>query len=129
MPTVNLGLATETDSALPITAAKAVAVGVAAEADSARRIAPLTGGQSLFVPAADVQSILGPRWRLYFADNATGEPLEIYADEHFTLQHSQPVTLDRFGRLPGVYLALGVEYKITIENEFGVFRHEAIHQI
>lgn len=129
MPTVNLGLAAETSAALPISAAKAVTLGIAAEADSARRIAPLTGAQSPFVPPADVLAILGPRWRLHFADNATGEPLEIYADANFTLRHSQPVVLDRFGQLPGIYLAIGVEYLVTMENEYGVVRAEIVHQI
>lgn len=129
MPTVNLGLATETDSAGAISAAHVVGVGRAEEADAALRIAPLTGAQSPFVPPDDVLAVLGPRWRLHFADNATGEPLEIYADENFTLQHSQPVTLDRFGQLPGIYLAIGVEYLVTVENEHGVARAEIVHQI
>ena len=77
-----------------------------------------------FQPDIILNSVLAPGWRLQFVDAGTMLPASVYSDSGGTLDHSQPVTLDRFGRLPAIYVDDATTYEVAAINQFGVFRYQ-----
>lgn len=77
-----------------------------------------------FQPDIILNSVLAPGWRLEFVDSGTMLPATVYADGGGTVEHIQPVTLDRFGQLPAIYVDDATGYEVAASNEYGVFRYQ-----
>lgn len=74
----------------------------------------------LFGDLEEIKAIIAPGWKLHFYDFGTTTPLPVYADSGETLQHANPVKVDRFGAFPEIFLDDAETYTFVIENEFGV---------
>ncbi|WP_241292497.1 hypothetical protein [Microbulbifer celer] len=48
----------------------------------------------------------------------------VFSDAGATIEHAQPVTLDRMGQLPAIFVDDTVSYQVSAYNEFGVFRYQ-----
>lgn len=128
MPTVAVNLATESNEALRVNINGRVEVRAALEANSALAINPVRINnthlfsfptQGSFNPGA----IVGPRWQLYFYSAVTGLEESVFADTGFTLKHAQPVTVNRRGEMPVMYIQENVAYKVVLKNQYGVEKH------
>ncbi|WP_299942103.1 hypothetical protein [uncultured Microbulbifer sp.] len=123
MLTVTIGTAQEFAEALPL-----LFVDTAQGEDQALQIAPAIGSQEQFaLPSLDglnLDAIIQPGWRIRVYAAGTDLPVDVYADSNFQLIHAQPLKVDRFGQLPAMYLGQGAEYRLVLENEFGVYKAE-----
>lgn len=71
----------------------------------------------------NVNSIIGPRWRIYFYQTGTMILSPVTSNEVGTIRHGAPVTVDRYGNVPTIYANSVITYDISIRNEYGVERH------
>ena len=128
MPTVAINTATQSDAALRININGRVEVRPATEANAALSITPVSINDTHLFSfptqgSFNVESIIGPRWKLYFYNAVTGAEEFVFADAGFMLAHAHPVTVDRRGELPVMYVQEGVGYKVVITNQYGVEKH------
>ena len=80
-----------------------------------------------FVPPAEVLAMLHPGCKLRF--EVSGSPISVYADSGMTLEHAQPLELDRFGRLPGIYLDDSAPVRVYLDNLYSVARYDFIYPV
>jgi len=128
MPTVAINTATQSDAALRININGRVEVRPAIEANTALSVTPVSINDThLFnfptQGAFSVEAIIGPKWKLYFYDAVTGAEEPVFADAGFMLAHTQPVTINRKGEMPVMYVQEGVGYRVVIKNQYGVEKH------
>ena len=128
MPTLAVNLATESDTALRVNINGRVEVRSALEASSALSITPVgIDDTHLFnfptQGSFNASAIVGPGWQLYFYNAVTGLEETVFADTGFTLKHAQPITVNRRGEMPVMYVQENVAYKVVLKNQSGVEKH------
>ena len=128
MPTAAINTAAQGDTALRININGRVEVRSAAEANAALGVTPiLINDTHLFSfptqGAFNVEAIIGPKWKLYFYNAVTGAEESVFADAGFMLAHTQPVTINRKGEIPIMYVQEDVGYRVVIKNQHGVEKH------
>ena len=128
MPTIAVNTAPESDDSLRININGRVVVRTAADGQIARPItAVLFNDTELFAfpnqGAFNANAIIGPGWKLFFYNAVTGVQETVFADDDLLLSHSQPVTVDRRGELPMIYVQSALGYRIVAQNQYGVEKH------
>lgn len=128
MPTLEVNLASESNTALRVNINGRVEVRSTLEANSVLAITPVSINDThLFnfptQGSFNASAIIAPGWRLYFYNAVTGLEETIFADTGFTLKHSQPVTVNRRGEMPVMYVQENVAYKLVMKNQYGVEKH------
>lgn len=71
----------------------------------------------------NARSIIHPGWLIYFFVAGTDTQSPVSINGGGSVLHANPVKIDRYGRLPTIYINTLVTYDISIRNEFGVEKH------
>ena len=128
MPTVALNPAAEAEAALRININGRVEVRPAEKSSVGLAATPVAYNNThLFnfptQGAFNASAIVGPGWQLFFYHAVTGAEEPVFADTGFILAHTQPVTADRRGQLPVIYIQENVPYRLVLKNEHGIEKH------